>query len=131
MDYKFVPKGWGYEKWIVNKPEYCGKILFIAKDRKLSLHYHKLKDETFYVQQGKAMVFYYGNGAGRYMNDDIAGTGWETVILRCLNLTLGPGASLHIPRGMRHAILAIEDTTIVEFSTEHFDEDSYRVLKGD
>ena len=28
---KFVSKGWGYEKWIVNKPEYCGKILFFPK----------------------------------------------------------------------------------------------------
>ena len=26
---KFVPKGWGYEKWIANGPEYCGKILFV------------------------------------------------------------------------------------------------------
>ena len=23
------PKGWGYEKWIVNKEDYCGKLLFI------------------------------------------------------------------------------------------------------
>ena len=22
---KYVEKGWGYEKWIVNKEEYCGK----------------------------------------------------------------------------------------------------------
>ena len=21
---KFVPKGWGYEKWIVNNEKYCG-----------------------------------------------------------------------------------------------------------
>jgi hypothetical protein len=27
------PKGWGYEKWIVNKKEYCGKLLFIKKGR--------------------------------------------------------------------------------------------------
>ena len=31
---KFVPKGWGYEKWIVNKEEYCGKILFFVKGKK-------------------------------------------------------------------------------------------------
>ena len=29
---KFVPKGWGHELWIVNKEEYCGKLLFIKKD---------------------------------------------------------------------------------------------------
>ena len=24
---KYVPKGWGFEKWIVNCEEYCGKLL--------------------------------------------------------------------------------------------------------
>ena len=23
-----VDKGWGWERWIVNKQEYCGKLLF-------------------------------------------------------------------------------------------------------
>ena len=44
---KFVSKGWGYEKWIANSPSYCGKLLFIAKGKKCSWHYHKLKDEVF------------------------------------------------------------------------------------
>ena len=30
------PKGWGYEKWIVNKDEYCGKLLHIIKGKKCS-----------------------------------------------------------------------------------------------
>ena len=30
---KYVEKGWGYEKWIVNKEEYCGKLLFFKKGR--------------------------------------------------------------------------------------------------
>ena len=49
----FVPKGWGYEDWLVNKDEYCGKLLFIKKNKKFSWHYHKLKDETFYIHTGK------------------------------------------------------------------------------
>jgi len=28
---KFVDKGWGYERWIVNKEEYCGKLLFFSQ----------------------------------------------------------------------------------------------------
>ena len=24
---KYVPKGWGYEKWIVNNEMYCGKLV--------------------------------------------------------------------------------------------------------
>ncbi len=30
-DIKYVPKGWGFEKWIVNCEEYCGK-LSVRKD---------------------------------------------------------------------------------------------------
>ena len=52
------PKGWGYEKWIVNKDEYCGKLLHIIKGKKCSWHYHKLKDETFYLQEGKILLKY-------------------------------------------------------------------------
>ena len=47
---KLVPKGWGYEKWIVNSPLYCGKILWFCKDKKCSWHYHKKKDEVFYIK---------------------------------------------------------------------------------
>ena len=30
----FVSKGWGFEDWIVNKEEYCGKLLFIKKGKR-------------------------------------------------------------------------------------------------
>ena len=32
---KFVPKGWGWEKWIANSHEYCGKLLFIKKNHQV------------------------------------------------------------------------------------------------
>ena len=50
---KHVPKGWGYEKWIVNNEKYCGKLLFFEKGKKCSWHYHKLKHETFYLHSGR------------------------------------------------------------------------------
>ena len=55
---KFVPKGWGFEKWIVNCSEYCGKLLYFVKGKRCSWHYHKLKDEVFYIQSGKILVKY-------------------------------------------------------------------------
>ena len=55
---KFVSKGWGFEKWIANGQEYCGKLLFIAKGKKCSWHYHVLKDEVFYVQSGAIELVY-------------------------------------------------------------------------
>ena len=114
-DIKFVPKGWGYEKWIVNKPEYCGKILFFAKGKKCSWHYHKLKDEVFYIQKGKLLVSY----------------GYEDDINAASEDILEEGDNFHVEVGMRHQMLALEDTEMFEFSTQHFDEDSIRVEVGD
>ena len=54
----YVPKGWGYEKWIVNNDKYCGKVLYFIKGKKCSWHYHKLKHETFYIQEGQLKVIY-------------------------------------------------------------------------
>lgn len=112
---KFVPKGWGFEKWIVNCPEYCGKILYFVQGKRCSWHYHKIKDEVFYVQSGKVLIFYSGQ-------DDLEKA--EKTILE-------KGDSFHVNRGLRHQIVALQDSEIFEFSTEHFDEDSYRVQKGD
>ena len=115
MDIKFVSKGWGFEKWIVNCKEYCGKLLYFAKDKKCSWHYHRLKDEVFYIQSGKVLVKF-SDG------DDIDKA--EEVILN-------KGDNFHVYRGLRHRIIAIEDTELFEFSTQHFDSDSYRIERGD
>jgi len=114
-DMTFVKKGWGYEKWIVNKPEYCGKLLFFEKGKRCSWHYHEIKDEVFYVQSGKLLVKY-------GLDDDIEKA--ESIILK-------KGDNFYIYRGLRHQMLALETTELFEFSTEHFDEDSYRIIKGD
>ena len=112
---KFVPKGWGFEKWIVNKEEYCGKLLYFVKGKCCSWHYHKLKDEVFYVQSGKLLV--------KYSDSDDIDSASEVI--------LGPGDNFHVYRGLRHRMMALEDTELFEFSTQHFDSDSYRILKGD
>jgi len=46
-------------------------------------------------------------------------------------IVLTPGEKFHIPVGMRHQMVALNDTELFEFSTQHFDSDSYRVIKGD
>lgn len=112
---KFVPKGWGFEKWIVNSEEYCGKLLYFVKGKKCSWHFHKLKDEVFYLQSGKILLKYYDE-------DDIA---------LAHEVILSKGDKFHVYRGLRHQMIALEDTELFEFSTQHFDEDSYRVIKGD
>jgi len=109
-----VPKGWGFEKWIVNNEKYCGKLLYIIKDRKCSVHMHKLKDETFFLQSGKIILRY-----GKLDDVNLS----EVVLTR--------GDHFHVPPFLVHQMIALEDTELFEFSTQHFDEDSYRIEKGD
>jgi mannose-6-phosphate isomerase-like protein (cupin superfamily) len=111
----FVEKGWGYEKWIVNTPEYCGKILHVEKGKRCSWHYHLVKEETFYVQSGRVMVF----------------IGEDSNVEEAEMLTLAPGESLHISPGMRHFFFGLTDVDIFEFSTHHEESDSIRLTKGD
>tara|TARA_R110002020_G_scaffold218282_2_gene426143 strand:- start:1562 stop:1921 length:360 start_codon:yes stop_codon:yes gene_type:complete len=115
LEIKFVPKGWGFEKWIVNKEEYCGKLLYFAKGMRCSWHYHKIKDEVFYIQSGKIKVMF-------SEEDDLQNAS---------SIILERGDNFHVYRGLRHQMVALEDTELFEFSTQHFDEDSYRLIKGD
>ncbi len=112
---KIVPKGWGYEKWIVNTEEYCGKLLHIVKGKKCSWHYHKLKDETFYLQRGQLLV--------RYSDDDDFENSKKLIMME--------GDKFHVYRGLRHQMFALQDSDLFEFSTQHFDSDSNRIIKGD
>jgi quercetin dioxygenase-like cupin family protein len=112
---KLVPKGWGFEKWIVNNEEYCGKLLYFVKGKKCSWHYHILKDETFYLQSGKIVL--------KYSDNDKISLSKEIILTR--------GDKFHVYRGFRHQMMAIEDTELYEFSTQHFEEDSIRIIRGD
>ena len=112
---KYVEKGGGYEKWIGNKEEYCGKLLFFKKGKQCSWHYHKKKDEVFYLQSGK-MIVRYSDGD----NPEIA----EQILLE-------PGQNFYVYTGLRHQMYALEDSELYEFSTHHFNIDSHRIMKGD
>ena len=109
------PKGWGYEKWIVNKEEYCGKLLHMINGKRCSWHYHTLKDETFYLQEGKILL--------KYSDEDD--------IKQAKELVLNRGDKFHIYRGLRHQMFALEDSDLFEFSPQHFEHDSNRVIPGD
>ena len=110
-DQILVPKVWGYEKWITNNEKYCGKILHIIDRHHTSWHYHKIKDEVMYVQSGSVYIQY----------------GYDEDINKATTMTLEAGSSFHIPVGLIHRITALEDSDVFEFSTQHFDEDSYRI----
>lgn len=107
---KYVPKSWGWERWIINNDLYCGKILVIRKGCHCSFHYHKIKDEVLYVENGE-MVMVTNTLAGDQRRLD----------------RMVPGMAWHMTPGTPHQMYAVEDTFIHEFSTHHEDSDSYRV----
>jgi mannose-6-phosphate isomerase-like protein (cupin superfamily) len=111
-----VEKGWGYEIWIENNNRYCGKLLFFNKGKKCSWHYHKLKEETFYLQSGRLLVRY----------------GWDEDINKSETLILHSGESFHVPIGLKHQMKGLlKNNILFEFSTQHFDSDSIRIIPGD
>lgn len=110
-----VQKGWGYELWIENNNQYCGKLLYFSKGKFCSWHYHKLKEETFYLQAGRLQIFY----------------GWDDDIAKAECLIMKPGDSFHVPIGLRHRIKGLLKSNVMfEFSTHHEDSDSIRIIPG-
>lgn len=129
---KLISKPWGFEKIICNG-KYCGKILFIAKNHKTSLHYHQIKDETFYVQSGRLLVYYSDNMTRvkeLAMPDDEGFTNPQ-IYESLSKINLNRGDSFYIPPRRIHQLIALEDSEIIEFSTKHFDEDSNRLINGE
>ena len=109
-----VPKGWGEEIIIENNELYCGKLLKFKKGCKFSMHYHLIKDETWYVNEGEFLY--------RWIDT-------ETADVHDVKLKEGDVVRQRV--GQPHQLFALTDGVIFEVSTEHFDEDSYRVWKGD
>ena len=107
-------KGWGRELWLANGEKYCGKLLEFNEGSKFSMHYHMVKEETFYVLKGKLTLIMF----------DLATAEEE-------RRELAVGDVVDIPAGNPHQIVAKEHSIIIEISTEHFEDDSYRVRKGD
>jgi mannose-6-phosphate isomerase-like protein (cupin superfamily) len=109
-----VPKGWGEEIIIENNEMYCGKLLKFKKGCKFSMHYHLIKDETWYVNKGE---FIY-----RWIDTESAKT---------IEQKLKVGDVVRQRVGQPHQLIALTDGEVFEVSTQHFDEDSYRIVKGD
>jgi quercetin dioxygenase-like cupin family protein len=108
-----VPKGWGHEIIFENNEFYCGKVLVFKKGCSFSMHYHIIKDETWYVQSGE---FIY-----RWIDTETAK--WHEKIIKV-------GDTVRQFPGQPHQLEALTDGEIFEVSTQHFDSDSYRIWLG-
>mgnify|MGYP003121150186 FL=1 len=111
---KRIEKAWGYELWLANDEEndYCGKILHVNEGHRFSMHFHADKHETFYILKGKC----------RLRTVDT-----KTTVQNIIELN--EGDCYKIERLTPHQIEAITDCDIIESSTFHRDEDSYRVWR--
>ena len=76
------------------------------------MHYHLIKDETWYVQEGEFLY--------RWIDT-------ETGVVSEQHLR--EGDSVRQYPGQPHQVKALTDGTLFEVSTEHFDSDSYRVYR--
>ena len=109
-----IEKGWGYELWMVNNAKYCGKILKFNKNAKFSMHYHLKKDETWFIKSGKFTF--------RWI---------DTHNANIIEKELIENDTIRIPIGLPHQLETIDGGEIIEISTQHFEDDSYRIMKGD
>lgn len=126
---EFVSKGWGYEKIIVSGPLYCGKILRFVKGKSCSLHYHRRKTETFHLLSGRLEIWtiYDGEFAEEILRD----RGEIALLDACDSEILTPGDTFHLKPGLVHKMTALQDSELLEISTQDFEDDSYRIIKGD
>jgi quercetin dioxygenase-like cupin family protein len=110
----FVEKGWGSELIWATNDKYCGKLMKFHKGAKFSMHFHSVKDETWYVLSGKFEVKYIMTQDASIKSHILnQGDTWR-------NEPLEP-----------HQLICLEEGTIIEVSTPDSVEDNYRVMPGD
>jgi mannose-6-phosphate isomerase-like protein (cupin superfamily) len=100
-----VDKPWGHEVIWAITDRYCGKLLSVRAGEQLSLQFHRVKDETIYVLEGRIELEIGAPG------DAI--THSEVV---------GPGSAFRIQPGVVHRWRAVDDAVVLEVSTPVLDD---------
>ena len=100
-----VEKPWGWELIWAHAEAYVGKILFVRAGQSLSLQFHHEKDESWYVESGRAKLEL-GDSGDAVLNQEI----------------IAAGATFRFRPGTVHRVTALEDTTIIEVSTPQLDD---------
>jgi quercetin dioxygenase-like cupin family protein len=98
-----VDKPWGHELIWAETQRYVGKLLHINQGQRLSRQYHRLKEETFYIQSGEMRL-----ELGPV--DQI-----EHIIMK-------PGDVYHCLPGTIHRMVGITDVEVLEVSTPELDD---------
>ena len=96
--FTIVKKPWGSELVWAMTPKYVGKILRIKKGGRLSLQYHRWKDETIHMLSGS-------------MDFEVSERG------RMITRRLRKGEGYRIRPGTKHRMTAVSDCEVLEVST--------------
>ena len=104
-----IGKVWGSELVLFNGP-LCGKILRVKPGFQCSLHYHPVKQETFFVLRGECVL---------QTSMVTPPMGHRKVLKRW--------DSFHIPPGLPHRFASVKGCTLLEVSTHHEDSDVVRI----
>lgn len=110
----FVKKGWGHELIWATTDKYCGKMLSFDEGAKFSMHFHREKDESWYILSGEFLV--------RWIN---------TLNADIITTKLVEGDTWHNEPLLPHQVECIKAGVIIEVSTPDSVEDNYRVQPGD
>lgn len=112
----FQQKGWGYEIIFASNESYCGKILcFNREGAKTSLHFHKERDKTWFVNSGQLKLQYIETGTGA-LNE----------------VVLKEGDTFRIKSLQPHLLQSLtKDAMVFEVSTNFNPADTYRIFPGD
>ena len=99
-----IDKPWGFELIWAKSKRYVGKILHINAGNRLSLQYHKEKEETIFVMKGILAL-------------------WEDENDKNVKF-LSPGETYHVKPGQVHRFGAANDLdcTLMEVSTPEIDD---------
>jgi D-lyxose ketol-isomerase len=134
---QWIAKNWGGERVLDNREEYCCKILNVVRNKRLSVHYHLDKIETFYLLSGKVIIKFFDDY--ERMLEIIEKEGYdkmtqdvkEKIVELMETIILEPDSTFFCPPGRVHQLIGVYDSKIIEVSTHHKDSDSYRIVKGD
>jgi mannose-6-phosphate isomerase-like protein (cupin superfamily) len=111
-----VDKGWGFELIWATNDKYCGKLMVFEKvGAKFSMHFHKDKDETWFINEGQFKLIWCDTKTAVYHERE-----------------LNPGDVWRNPPMMPHQLIAMKPNSMVfEVSTPDSVEDNYRIIPGD
>tara|TARA_R110002020_G_scaffold333507_2_gene548918 strand:+ start:12588 stop:13025 length:438 start_codon:yes stop_codon:yes gene_type:complete len=109
---KSVDKYWGKMDTLFEGEDFTIKRIYMKSGSQSSLEYHVRKEESYFIESGILKV---GLRIGRAENKSI---------------TLHKGDIFHIPVGLMHMRIAMEDVVIIEKSSKDDDGDSHLVEDG-